>query len=310
MQEFLDRGGFDQLVAFVAVAESGSFTKAAKKLGRDASVISRRIGLLEERLGVRLLSRTTRRVILTEIGALYHRRVQTLLEELASASQEASDSAGSPRGLLRVSLPVTFGRHWIAPMFPRFLTQHPQIRIDARFTDRMVDVVAEGFDVAIRVGMVLRDSSLTARRLASYKNLLVASPAYLAANGKPRTPNDLLKHSCLGFTGHAAWPDWALARAGKRKTVRPTGSLVADNSESLLMAALHGLGIMLAPDWLAGPGLREGKLVQVLPGWSGKGDGGVYAIMPPGHLVPSKTRLFVDEVSKSITSGWTSEQMP
>jgi DNA-binding transcriptional LysR family regulator len=174
-----------------------------------------------------------------------------------------------------VSLPVTFGRQWIAPLLPSFLAQHPQIRIDVRFTDRMVDVVAEGFDVAIRVGVLLRDSSLTSRKLASYKNLLVASPDYLAAHGKPRTPTDLMNHACLGFTGYAAWPDWPLTKAGKRKTVRPAGPLVADNSEVLLMAATRGAGIMLAPDWLAGPAMRKGKLIEVLAGWTGKGDGGL-----------------------------------
>ena len=179
-----------------------------------------------------------------------------------------------------MSVPVTFGRQWIAPALPTFLARYPQIRIDARFTDRMVDIVAEGFDVAIRVG-VLRDSSLTSRKLASYRLLLVAAPRYLAAHDKPRTPTDLLKHACLGFTGYAAWPDWPLTKAGKRKTVRPVGPLVADNSEVLLVAAMQGAGIMLTPDWLASPAIRSGKLVEVLPGWTGKGDGGIYAILPP-----------------------------
>jgi DNA-binding transcriptional LysR family regulator len=303
MQELLEPGGLEQLAAFVAVAESASFTAAAKELGRDASVISRRVSQLEQRLGVRLLSRTTRRVALTEVGALYHRRIQGVLDELASASVEASDRAASPQGLLRVSLPATFGRQWIAPLLPSFLARHPQIRIDARFTDRKVDVVAEGFDVAIRVG-VMRDSSLTSRKLASYKNLLVAAPGYLASHGRPRAPTDLLNHACLGFTGYAAWPDWPLTKAGKRKTVRPAGPLIADNSEVLLMAAMEGAGIVLTPDWLAGPAMRAGKLVEVLPGWAGKGDGGVCAILPPGRLIPAKTRLFVDEIAKSIKAGW------
>ena len=270
-------------------------------------MISRRVSQLEQRLGVRLLSRTTRRVALTEVGALYHRRVQVLLDELASASREASDIAASPQGLLRVSLPSTFGRQWIAPLLPSFLARHPQIRIDARFADRLVDVVAEGFDVAIRVG-VLRDSSLTSRRIASYRNLLVAAPSYLAAHGKPRTPADLLKHACLGFTGLASWPDWPLMKEGKRKTVRPAGPLMADNSEAVLMAAIEGAGITFTADWLAGPAMRAGKLVEVLQGWGGKGDGGVYAILPPGRLIPTKTRLFVDEIAKSIKAGWAGKK--
>jgi DNA-binding transcriptional LysR family regulator len=303
MQELLERGGLELLAAFVAVAETGSFTGAAKRLGRDASIISRRVSQLEQQLGVRLLSRTTRRVALTEVGTLYHRRVQGILDELGDATREARDVAGSPQGLLRVSLPVTFGRQWIAPLLPGFLSRHPQIRMDARFSDRQVDVVAEGFDVAIRVG-VLRDSSLTSRKLASYRNLLVASPSYLAAHGKPRTPDDLKNHSCLGFTGFASWPDWPLVRGNRRKTMRPSGPLMADNSEAVLMSAIAGAGITFTADWLAGPALREGKLVEVLHGWGGKGEGGVYAILPPGRLIPTKARIFVDEIAKSIKAGW------
>jgi DNA-binding transcriptional LysR family regulator len=306
MQELLQRGGLELLAAFVAVVENGSFAFAAKKLGRDASIVSRRVRQLEQQLGVRLLSRTTRRVALTEVGALYYRRVQASLDELAIASREASHLAASPQGLLRISVPVTFGRQWIAPLLPPFLGRHPQIRIDARFSDRLVDVVSEGFDVAIRVG-VLRDSSLTSRKIASYRNLLVAAPSYLSRHGKPRTPADLAKHACLGFSGHADWPDWLMMKDGKRKTVRPVGPLIADNSEVVLMAAMEGAGITFTPDWLAGPALRERQLVEVLPGWGGKAEGGVYAILPPGRLIPTKTRLFVDEIARSIRAGWRSK---
>lgn len=303
MQELFERGGLELLASFVAVADAGSFTEAAKKLGRDPSIVSRRVGQLERELGVSLFSRTTRRVALTEVGARYHRRVQSLLEELSVASREASDVAASPRGLLRLSVPVTFGRQWIAPLLPQFLARHPDIRVDARFSDRFVDVVAEGFDVAIRVGR-LRDSSLTARKIAPYRNLLVAAPSYLARQGKPRTPEDLKGHACLGFTGYSGWPDWPLTKAGKRTTIRPQGPLIADNSEVVLAAAIAGAGITFTADWLAGPALREGKLVEVLPGWGGKGEGGVYAVLPPGRLVPAKTRAFVDEISKLIKAGW------
>lgn len=307
MQELLERGGLEQLMAFVAVAATGSFTEAAKNVGRDASVISRRVSQLETKLGVRLLSRTTRRVALTEVGLLYHRRVQTLLDELAVATREATEVAASPQGLLRVSVPATFGRQWIAPLLPSFIARHPLIRVDIRFSDRLVDVVADGFDVAIRVG-VLRDSTLTSRKIASYRNLLVAAPSYLARHGKPKEPEDLAQHACLGFSGHADWPDWLMMKNGKRRTVRPAGPLIADNSEVVLMAAIAGAGITFTPDWLAGPEIRAGRLVEVLPGWSGKAEGGVYAILPPGHLIPTKTRLFVDEVSKSVKAGWAGKR--
>lgn len=305
MQELPDQISLDELAAFVAVAEAGSFAKAAEALGRDASVLSRRVSQVEQRLGVRLLSRTTRRVALTEVGATYCRRVQALLEELASASREASDHAASPQGLVRVSLPLTFGRQWVSPLLPGFLARHPLIRLDLRFTDRFVDLVAEGIDVSIRVAAGKpRDSSLTTRKIATYRNLLVASPGYLAERGNPATPADLAGHACLGFTGYAAWPDWPLTKGGRRQTVRPDCTLVADHSEVLLAAAVEGAGITFTADWLAGPALRDGSLVEVLPGWGGREDGGVYAVMPPGRLVPAKTRLFVDEVASAIKAGW------
>ncbi len=305
MQELSEQASVEELTAFVAVAEAESFAEAAKALERDASVLSRRVSQLEQRLGVRLLSRTTRRVSLTEVGAIYHRRVQALLEELASASREASDFAASPQGLVRVSLPLTFGRQWVSPMLPGFLARHPQIRLDLRFTDRFVDLVAEGVDVSIRVAAGKpRDSTLTTRKIASYRTLLVASPDYLAAHDAPQTPADLGSHACLGFTGYAAWPDWPLTKGGKRHTVRPSCSLVADHSEVLLAAAIAGAGITFTADWLAGPALRDGRLAEVLPGWGGREDGGVYAIMPPGRMVPAKTRLFVDEIASTIKAGW------
>lgn len=305
MQEFSTLADLEELTTLVAVAEAGSFTAAAQVLGRDASVLSRRVSQLEQRLGVRLLSRTTRRVALTEVGALYARRVQGVLDELASASREASDYAATPQGLVRVSLPLSFGRQWIAPVLPTFLAEHPRIRVELKLTDRFVDLVAEGFDVSIRVAAGKpRDSSLTARKIASYRNLLVASPGYLAAHGTPEVPADLLRHACLGFTGYTGWPDWPLMKAGRRETVRPTCALVADSTEVLLGAAIEGAGITFTADWLAGPALRAGALVEVLPGWSGKENGGVYAILPPGRLVPAKTRLFVDAVARAIKAGW------
>lgn len=303
MQELLGRVTLDELSAFVAVVEAHSFTGAAKVIGRDATIISRRIGQLEERLGVRLLSRTTRRVALTEVGTLFYQRIRTLLDELDSASLEASNFAASPQGLLRVSLPVTFGRRWVAPLLPAFIAQHPKIRVDARFADRYVDVVAEGFDVAIRVG-VLRDSSLVAKRIAPFRNLLYAAPSYIDLHGQPETPEALLDHACLGFSSHSSWPDWVMKKDGQHKTVRPTGPLISDNSESLLQAATEGVGIILTPDWLASSAVRNGELVPVLPQWQSSEVGGIYAVMPPGRLVPTKTRVFVDEITRAIQAGW------
>ena len=308
VQELLGRVSVDELSAFVAVVEAHSFAGAAKSIGRDATIVSRRIAQLEERLGISLFSRTTRRVSLTEAGTLYYQRVRSLLDELDSAGLEASNFASSPQGLLRVSLPVTFGRRWIAPLLPDFIAAHPKIRLDARFADRYVDVVAEGFDVAIRAG-VLRDSTLIARRIAPFRNRLYASPGYLAAHGEPDMPEALDAHACLGFTSHGSWPDWLLTHQGTRRTVRPSGPLVSDSSEALLEAAIAGVGIILTPDWLAGPAVSTGALVEVLPAWQGLEEGGIYAVMPPGRLVPTKTRVFIDQITRAIQAGWTQKKV-
>ncbi|WP_258394913.1 LysR family transcriptional regulator [Pseudomonas fluorescens] len=293
----------DELSAFVAVAETSSFTAAAKVVGRDATILSRRLTQLEARLGVQLLSRTTRQVNLTEVGALYYQSVRALLDDLDCANQEATNFASTPQGLLRISLPVTFGRRWIAPLLPTFMDRYPNIRVDARYADRHVDVVAEGFDVAIRVG-ALRDNSLVAHQIAPYRNLLYAAPSYLAAHGQPRTPEELVEFSCLGFTNHSTWPDWVLKQGTQRRTVRPTGPLVSDSSEALLQAAIAGIGIIFMPTWLVAPSVRSGELVQLLPDWQGSEERGVYVVMPPGRLIPSKTRLFVDEITRAILGGW------
>lgn len=305
LQEMVGKVSLEELSTFVAVVEALSFTEAAKVMGRDATIISRRIGHLEDRLGVRLLSRTTRRVSPTEAGTLYYQRIRALLDELDSATQEASNFAASPQGLLRVSLPVTFGRRWVAPLLPGFMKAYPKIRVDARFADRYVDVVAEGFDVAIRVG-VMRDSSLVARLIAPFRNLLYASPAYLEKHGEPENPECLVSHACLGFSNHSSWPDWILKQGGQRRTIRPVGQFVADNSESLLLAAIEGAGIILTPDWLASSAVRDGLLMPVLPAWQGSEEGGIYAVMPPGRLVPTKSRVFVDEITKAIQAAWHS----
>ncbi|ANP84538.1 LysR family transcriptional regulator [Rhizobium leguminosarum] len=292
-------GGFDDLVAFVAVVETGSFRAAGVNLERDASVISRRLTQLEERLGVQLLFRTTRSVTLTEAGSYYFRRVRSVLEELEIATREVGGFAATPQGVLKISLPVTFGRDVIAPILPAFLAKYREIRIDAHFLDRTVDIVSEGFDLVIRVG-IIRDSSLMARKIGSFRSLLVASPAYVENRGMPETPDALRSHSCLGFTNHPDWPSWVLEKDGVQATLRPEGPLVANSSEALMLAAVQGTGIALVPDWMAVSFLEAGSLVPVLPGWMSVREIGVYAVMPPGTLVPAKTRVFLDTIVEAM----------
>jgi DNA-binding transcriptional LysR family regulator len=296
---------FDDLTAFVSVAETGSFTGASIRLERDASVISRRVSHLEKSLGVRLLVRTTRSVTLTEAGAYFLHRTRVALDELSAASRDVGDFASTPQGILRVSLPVTFGREVIAPVIPAFLKAYPDIRLDAHFLDRRVDIVAEGFDAVIRVG-IIRDSSLTGRQLGTFRSQLVASPGYLKEHGIPSEPMELERHACLGFTTHPDWPHWILENRQERVQITPSGPLTTNTSEALMVAVQQGTGIALLPDWMVNPALRNGALEKVLPGWLSATEVSVYALMPPGTLVPAKTRVFIDTICSqlALSSVW------
>lgn len=288
-------GQLDEIETFAAVAEHGGFAAAARVLAKDPSVLSRRVDALERRLGVRLLARTTRKVALTEVGAAYLRKVRIILAELTAADVEASETAARPRGLLRVTMPRTFARLWVVPWLPAFLRDYPEIEIELQLGDRFFDLVAEGFDLAIRFGG-LADSSLTVRHLASFETVLCASPAYLAEAGTPHTPEDLQSHRCLGLTVPNFWPDWRLRRGDERATVHPSAQLRTDDGSSMVLAALDGGGIMLAAEWSCGRHLAEGRLVRVLPDWRLDREGNAQIVLPPGRLVPAKTRLFIERV--------------
>ncbi|AHE52949.1 LysR family transcriptional regulator [Sphingomonas sanxanigenens] len=288
-------GQLDEIETFAAVAEHGGFAAAARVLGKDPSVLSRRIDALERRLGVRLLARTTRKVALTEVGAAYLRKVRIILAELTVADLEAAEGAARPRGLLRVTMPRTFARFWVVPWLPAFLREYPEIEIELQLGDRFFDLVAEGFDLAIRFGG-LADSSLTVRQLASFETVLCASPAYLAEAGTPHTPGDLQNHRCLGLTVPNFWPDWRLRRGEERATVHVPSQFRTDDGGSMMLAALEGGGIMLSAEWSCGRHLAEGRLVRVLPDWRMDHEGKAQIVLPPGRLVPAKTRVFIERV--------------
>jgi DNA-binding transcriptional LysR family regulator len=292
----------EQIEAFAAVAEHGGFVAAARALGRDASVISRRIDALEKRLGVRLLSRTTRRVAVTEPGANYLRRVQAILSEMSAADLDAAEGSAEPRGLLRMSMPAKFARLWVAPWLPDFLSKHPHVRIELHHGDRFVDLVSEGFDAAIRLG-ALQDSSLIVRRLAGFETILCASPAYIAAHGAPARPQDLQHHACLGLSVPQLWPDWRLRRGDEKVTVRVSGPIVSDDSGTMTAAGVHGAGIMAASEWSIGEELASGQLVRVLPEWLYDWTSAVHIVMPPGRFVPAKMRAFIDRLVHEFTPG-------
>ena len=302
MQQSTEAARIAEMAAFVAVAERASFTQAAARLGRDATVLSRRIHALERRLGVRLLERTTRRVALTEAGTLFLERARAILRALDEAEEAATAQAGAePAGTLRLALPGTFGRMWVAPLLPEFLQAHPQVRIEAEFSNRFVDLVGEGFDVAVRLGE-LPDSTLIARQVATRRRLICAAPAFLARHGVPQRPQDLEATDCLGFRGFVGYPDWHFADAnGKRVSVRVSGRLVADDVEAVVAAAVHGIGVMMSTDWLIGRELAQGTLVPILQDWSLEDEGAIHLVTPSARLLPSKTRAFIDWLSARFT---------
>ncbi|MER9328677.1 LysR family transcriptional regulator [Mesorhizobium sp. M0488] len=299
MQQSHEPAALAEMAAFAAIAEAHSFTRAAVLVGRDATVLSRRLRSLEDRLGVRLLSRTTRSVSLTEAGAEFLLRVRAILTAVDEAEAAASAHAGgTPRGLLRLALPGTFGRMWIGPLLPEFLAAFPEIRIEAEFSNRFADLVAENFDVAVRLG-ALEDSRLVARKVATRRRLLCAAPSYLARRGRPQTPQALLDHDCLGFTGFQTFPAWEMTdRRGRHARVEVSGPLVADDAEVLVEAAVRGVGLMMSTDWLVGRELADGRLVQVLEDWTLADEGAVYIVMPSAKGQAAKTRAFADWIGK------------
>ena len=290
----------EQIEAFAAVAERGGISAAAQAMGRDPSVISRRLDALEARLGVRLMARTTRKITVTEAGSVYLRRVQTILAELSAADIEAAEGAAEPRGTLRLALPAAFTQRWIAPWLPEFIRTYPAVRLELQHSDHYVDLVAEGFDAAVRIGE-LADSNLVARRLASFEAILCASPGYLEASGVPDRPETLARHDCLGYPKPNFWPDWRLRSArGDRVVQRVAGPIITDEGEGLLAACIGGAGIMPVAEWMVGRELADGRLVRVLPDWRFDVDGAVHVVLPPGRLVPAKTRAFIDRFAKEF----------
>lgn len=292
---------FEQVTAFLAAVEHGGFTAAGLALGRDGSILSRRVTALEKRLGLRLMERTTRRLALTEAGETFHQRMRGALSALQEIEQDTAATAASVRGTLRIALPATFGRMWVAPILPAFLAAHPDVTVEAAFEDRYVDLVAESFDVAIRIG-TLTDSRLVARRLAPSRRMLCAAPAYLQARGRPAQPADLARHACLGFSRLASHPLWHLREDDKVTSVRISGPLVTDDAHSLVQAAVAGAGIAMVSDWLAGPELCSGKLVPVLPEHPVQDSEAIYLVHPSARLVPAKTRAYADWISAALSA--------
>lgn len=282
--------------AFVMAAELGSYARAAERLNMSAQMVAKHVAALEQRLGARLLNRTTRRQSLTELGSAYYERCKHILTEADAADSLAQIMNDTPRGKLKITAPVTFGSYSLMPLITQFLRDHPDVEIDLHLTDRFVDLVEEGYEVAFRIGP-LATTSLTARPLAPYRLVVCAAPAYLAARGVPRVPADLEHHECLGyaFWSRPADREWVLYQGSASYSVRVASRLQINESRALMSAALDGFGIVLGPEDFLRAALAKGELVRVLPGFD--------APSRPMHLVytanrqrTAKLRRFVDAV--------------
>ncbi len=288
------------IAVFVQVVDSGSFTAAAERLARSKSVISKYVTRLEDRLGARLLNRTTRRLSLTEVGRLFYDRSQRGLQELADAESEVARLQGAPRGTLRLNTPMSFGILHIAPALPGFLGRYPDLSVDMNLDDRKVDLVEEGFDLAVRISE-LRDSSLVARRLAPCRHVVCAAPDYLARHGRPRIPADLRGHNIITYRYQKSANEWRFfARNGEQVSVPVSGTLQMNNSVALREALLCGIGIARIPTFVVGSDIQAGKLQAVLSDY-GTLEVPIYLVFPQRHHPSPKVRAFVDFMAERIT---------
>ena len=274
--------------AFTRVVEEGSFTAAARALGLPKSTVSRHVAALEDRLGVRLLHRTTRSLRPTDVGQAYFERASAILADVEEAEQAVSHMQSTPRGTLRVTAGVSFGSGYLGQIIAGFLETYPDVQVETVLTDRYVDLIGEGFDVALRAG-TLDDSSLIARRLGSARLVVVASPAHLEAHGRPETPSELRKHDCIRFALSRSGGSWSF----RNEAVPITGRLTLDNGELILDAARRGLGVARLPTFICGEALRAGELVSLLDDDVPQ-SGGVYAVYPHNRHLSAKVRAFVD----------------
>lgn len=285
---------------FVQVAETRSFVAAGRLLGVSASAVGKRVARLEERLGVRLFHRSTRSITLTAEGALFLARSRRVLAEIEAAELELSRTAGAPRGRLRLSLPLVSAL--LMPVLADFMAAYPEIELDLDFTDRMVDVIEEGFDAVVRAGEP-GDSRLSARRLGQYSQVLVASPAYLAAHGMPQRPAELAQHACLRyrFPTSGKLEAWPLQPEADAPPFELPVSMVCNNIETRLCFALRGRGIACMPDFSAREGLAQGQLRTVLDGYMVRNTVTFHALWPSGRHVSPRLRAFIDFLGERMS---------
>ena len=282
-----------EMEAFATVVDQGGFTDAAKKLGISKSAVSKHVSSLEMRLGARLLNRTTRRVSPTEIGLAYYDRARRVLNDAGEADALVTAMQSAPSGLLRVSVATDFGVNHLSPILGGFLHEYPDINVNMVLDNRYVELISEGFDLAVRIGD-LEDSSLRARKLAETNKMMIASPAYLEEYGRPARIDDLNEHKLLHYSHQSGGNVWRVtAPSGEKRQVRSAGWLTVNDGQSLLNAALGGLGIAFLPAFLYADAVRDGSLVPALPDLAPEIQD-IYAVHPPGRYTQPKVRAFID----------------
>ena len=292
----------DELATLLALFTHGSFAAAGRHLQRHPSVLSKRLGAMEQRLGIRLVERTTRQLRFTDEGARLVERLQQAASLISDAEREAAQGAVEVRGRLRLALPSSMGRLWLSPLLAEFSLAYPHVALETEYAERFVDLVAEGFDAAIRIGE-LSDSRLVARKLCEHQRILCASPAYLERCGQPQSPAELGGHNCLGFTGLRSYPQWHLYHQGQLQSVKIQGSIQSNDNEALLAAARAGVGIIAGGDWMMKKDLDNGTLQRVLAQWQLDRNAGVYFVRPGARFNSAATIAFKQWVEEQFAEG-------
>jgi DNA-binding transcriptional LysR family regulator len=277
---------------FATVVGTGSFTGASDRLDMSRAMVSKYVINLEEHLGTRLLNRTTRRLSLTESGSAYYERCLQIISDVQEAEQAAGQLTTKPRGTLKITMPVAFGLHRLGPVVADYVQLHSEVKLDISLSDRYVDLIEEGFDLAIRIG-TLPESRLVARKLGVARSIVCASPAYLKQHGSPTQPADLTNHSCLGYTYTNSGNEWRLKSEDIEEVIHIAGAIKANNGDMLRLAALNGAGLIFQPLFIVEEDLQTGRLVQVLSVYTST-EFGIYAVYPSRKHLSAKVRTFVD----------------
>jgi len=283
------------LEIFARVARTGNMSAAGREMGLSPAVVSKRVSLLEERLGTRLFQRTTRQLTLTETGEGYFKRVVDILSLVEEAEDFVSRRNTKPRGIIKVSVPTSFGRLHVTPHLADFLVRFPDVSVDVHLGDTYVDIIREGFDLAVRIGD-LEDSSLVARKLAIETRVLCAAPSYLAQAAPLHSPGDLEHHNCLSVAPTDLWQ--LQGQNGEAAAVRPNSSLRTNSCDFVREAVLAGLGVALRPTWEIGSELERGRLVRVLPAFTGGGNPAIHAVYPSRDFLPAKVNIFIEHLAQ------------